>query len=60
MLNNRGPKIEPCGTPNNISLHDLYLLFILTLCFLFERQLFTNFKAFLSMPYASSLAIKSP
>ena len=37
MLNNKGPKIEPYGTPNNISLHELYLSFALTLWFLFER-----------------------
>ena len=37
ILNNKGPKIEPCGTPDDISLHEPYLPFILTLCFLFER-----------------------
>ena len=36
MLNNKGPKIEPRGTPNNISPHELYFPFILTICFLFE------------------------
>ena len=36
MLNNKGPKIEPCGTPNDISLRELYLSFILTLCFVWE------------------------
>ena len=34
-LNNKGPKIELCETPNNISLHELYLPLILTLYFLF-------------------------
>ena len=34
ILNNKGPKIEPCGTPNNISLQELYLPFIFTLCVL--------------------------
>ena len=33
MLNNKGPKIEPCGTPSNISPHELYFSFILTLAF---------------------------
>ena len=33
ILNNRGPKIDPSGTPNNISLHKLYLSFIYTLFF---------------------------
>ena len=28
ILNNKGPKIDPCGTPNNISLQELYLSFI--------------------------------
>ena len=37
ILNDKGPKIDPCGTPNNISTHELYLSFIFTLCFLFER-----------------------
>ena len=29
MLNKKGPKIQPCGTQNNISFHELYLSFIL-------------------------------
>ena len=36
-LNSKGPKFEPCGSPNNISLHETYLSFILTLCFLYEK-----------------------
>ena len=52
---NKGPKIEPRGTLGNISLHKLYLAFTFTLCFLFERELFTNFKAFLSKPYVCIL-----
>ena len=59
ILNNKGPKIDPCGTPNNISPHELYLSFIFTHCFLFERELCINFKELLSKPYTSSLAIKS-
>ena len=35
MLNNNGPKIDPCGTPNNFSLHEvdfhLFLRFVLYL-----------------------------
>ena len=58
-LNNKGPKIDRCGTANNISLHELYLIFIFTLYFLFERQQCINFKELLSKPSASSLAIKS-
>ena len=37
VLNNKGPKGELSGTPNNVSLHELYLSFILTLSFLFVR-----------------------
>ena len=59
ILDNKGPKIDLCGTPNNISVQELYLPFIFTLVFLFERQLCINFKELLSKPYASSLEIKS-
>ena len=34
----KGSKIDPCGTPNSISLHKLYLSFVFTLRFLFERS----------------------
>ena len=37
ILNNKGPKSDPCGTPNNIPPHELYLSFTFTLCFLFDR-----------------------
>ena len=37
MLKSIGPKMEPCGTPSIISNHLLKLLFILTLCFLFDK-----------------------
>ena len=59
ILDNKGPKTDPCGTPNNISLHELYLSFIFTLSFLFENKLCIDFEELLSKPYASSLAIKS-
>ena len=36
-LNNKDLKVELSGTPNNVSLHELYLSFILTLSFLFVR-----------------------
>ena len=32
MLNNSGPRIDPCSTPNKVSIHELNWLFILTLC----------------------------
>ena len=33
MLNNNGPKIEPCGTPLTISYQSLYEESIFVLCF---------------------------
>ena len=32
MLNNNGPRIEPWGTPDMISCHELYVSDILVLC----------------------------
>ena len=32
MLNNNGPSIEPCGTPDRISCYELYVSDILVLC----------------------------
>ena len=37
MLNKRGPKIDPWGTPNKISSHELYAEFILVLCLRFLK-----------------------
>ena len=37
MLNNNGPSIEPCGPPEIISNQELQILFILVLCFLFDK-----------------------
>ena len=34
--NNKAPN-EPCRDPNNVSLNELYMSFIFTLCFLFVR-----------------------
>ena len=31
MLNNNGPSIEPWGTPDRISCHELYVSYILVL-----------------------------
>ena len=59
ILDKKDPKIPPCGTPKNISLHELYMSFIFTLHFLFERSLCINFKELLSKSYASILAIES-
>ena len=59
ILNNKSPKIDPYGTPNNISFHELYLSFIFILCFLLERKLCISFTKLWSRLYASILAIKS-
>ena len=37
ILNIKGPRIGPRGTPNKISFHELYVKLILFLCFLFIR-----------------------
>ena len=37
MLNKRGPKSDPWGTPNKISSHELYAEFILILCLRFVQ-----------------------
>ena len=37
MLNKRGPKIEPCSTPNSISCHKLHESFTRTGYFLFHK-----------------------
>ena len=36
ILNKSGPRIERCGTPNNISSQGLFDEYILVLCFLWE------------------------
>ena len=59
ILNKKGPKIDPCGTPNNISLHELYLSFIFTLFFYLRGNHALILKAFCKKVYASSLANKS-
>ena len=33
----KGSRIDPCGTPKLISIHVLYELFILVLCFLLNK-----------------------
>ena len=37
MLNNNGPKIEPCGTPLTISYQSLYEEPVFVLCFRCDR-----------------------
>ena len=37
MLNNKDPKIDPCGTPNKISSQELLLSFIFVLFFLSDK-----------------------
>ena len=42
MLNKRGPRIDPCGTPRSILHHSLKLLFIFTLWNRSDRWLTTD------------------
>ena len=37
MLNNKDPRMDPCGTPNKISSQGLYDKFTLVLWFLFVK-----------------------
>ena len=45
MLNDGGPKIELWGTPDNISSHVLYDVFMFACSYLQDRQLCVNFYA---------------
>ena len=45
-LNNKGLKIEPCGTPNKISLHQLYLSLFLFFIFYLRRNYLLIFRRF--------------
>ena len=51
MLNYIGPSIEPSGTPKVVSNQGLQVLFTLVLCFLFDKQSWTSFKAGKLNPY---------
>ena len=37
MLKSKGPNMDPWGTPNIISSHELYSEFIMVVCFLFFK-----------------------
>ena len=37
MWNNKGPRMDPCGTLNTISSKELYDIFILILCRVFVK-----------------------
>lgn len=60
-LNDRGPKIEPYGTPNSISSRELYDVIMFVLSFLQNRhrQLCVNFNADKPNSYTSSFAMES-
>ena len=58
-MNNKGPRIDPCGTPNIISNKLLYVEFIFVRCFLFDKQLCTSFNAVKIKPYAFSLVMSN-
>ena len=55
MLNNNGPRTDPCGTPHFNVLHVLYEPFTLVLCFLSFKKLYINLRAQILKPYASYL-----
>ena len=42
ILNNKGPNIEPSGTPNTISIQVLQVSSNVNLYFLFDKQSFTR------------------
>ncbi len=50
ILNNNGPKIDPCGTPKITSKNSLNVEKILTLCFLCVKYENINFKLLLPKP----------
>lgn len=59
FLNDRGPKIEPYGTPNSISSQELFDVIMFVLSFLQNRQLCVNFNADKPNSYTSSFAMES-
>ena len=57
-LNNCAPKIDPCGTPWNISRYELKLDLVLNLCFLPVRQSNIKLSALISKFSASSFTTR--
>ena len=60
MLNNKGPNIDPWGTPLFMVTHSLHLPITLVLWRRLHKKLMIKLHACLDTPYADSLAIKSP
>ena len=58
IFGNRGPSINPYGTPNIIDSWELHSEFIFVLYTLFLRELCTNLKADTLNPYAFNFAIR--
>ena len=59
MLKRGGPRIDPCGMPNNISDQELQLLSIFALYFLFDKLSWINRNAVRVNPYALSFALSN-
>ena len=57
-MNNCAPKIDPCGTPWNISRYELKLDLVLTLCFLPVRQSNIKLSALISKFSAGSFTTR--
>ena len=55
MLNNKGPRINPCGMPQVISHQSLKLEPIFVLYFWLLRESLKKYKLVSSRPYASNL-----
>ena len=58
VLNKIGPRIDPYGTPETISLNRLRISLFLTHSLRPVRYDAVSFKAELSIPYASNFAIR--
>ena len=50
ILKSNGPRMAPWGTTNTISSHELYLSFIMNLCFLPHRQ-YNKYRSILVISY---------
>ena len=59
MLNSRGPRTDPCGTPHVTSSQELYVEFILTCCFQDVRYSKISLRLSFPKSYASSFASRS-
>ena len=60
ILNNKGSRIDPCGTPLMLYTHSEYVSPILNFCCHFMVYNFIRSNALLSNPYADNFASRSP